>query len=297
MNEDLVSVIITTYKRDITILKRAISSVLEQTYKNIEIIIVNDYPPYELGIKELINKYDNIRCIFHKNNEGACKSRNDGINISKGKFIAFLDDDDEWFPKKIERQVSIIKKSNVDIVYCSGKYIYSDRTSEKSPFIYYPEKNLLQELLKKNFMGGCSFPLMKKDKLLSVGCFDENFPSSQDYDLWIRFAINYNVGYIDEELVKYYVMDQSISSNIDKRIVGYKMLLKKYRKYYSKYPKSKADFYKVITENAFHNKKFITTLITILESFSVFPHNYNVIFIPLSVSVKYILNRLNKKKS
>lgn len=297
MKISLVSVIITTYKRDMSILERAINTVLNQTYPSIEIIVVNDYPPYEELIrKKVLNKYKSIKFIFHKKNQGACKSRNDGIYISAGTYIAFLDDDDEWDKTKIAKQVEVLEKTNADLVYCSGEYLYCNGLFERSTLISYPKGNLLEEILKKNFMGGCSFPLMRKSSLVRFGMFDEKFPSSQDYDLWIRFIINGNVEYIDEALVLYHVMGQSITSNIDARLKGHEMILKKYKEYYKIYPRSKASFYRTMIENGFRYKKVQCVLKIIGSSFSCFPYNYKVIFAPFTITFDYLKRALNNTK-
>ena len=112
--DKLVSVIITTYKRPTDILKRAIMSAIGQTYKNIEIIIVNDCPEQkELSkeIKKMISTiHDNrIKYIELDKNQGACIARNIGIKNSNGYYIALLDDDDEWVKEKIELQIIFLK--------------------------------------------------------------------------------------------------------------------------------------------------------------------------------------------
>ena len=126
---DLISCIITTYKRPISILKRAIDSIVSQTYKNIELIIVNDAPQdteLEEEIKNLLDEYKTIPIVYIVNNKnmGACYSRNAGITKARGKFIAFLDDDDEWLPTKLKKQYELMIKADVDLVYCSHYEVY-----------------------------------------------------------------------------------------------------------------------------------------------------------------------------
>ena len=118
-----VSVIITTYKRPLQIVSRAISSVLNQTYTQLELIVVDDSPSsfegrdaIEQYIKNLPDK--RIRIIQHDNNRGACAARNTGIQDSKGNYIAFLDDDDFWHPDKIEKQMRKMASGNYGLVYC-----------------------------------------------------------------------------------------------------------------------------------------------------------------------------------
>ena len=103
---DLVSVIITTYKRDIKYIKEAIDSVLNQTYRPIEVIVIDDNgkgTDYQKRTELLCLQYKNIIYSPNESNMGAQVSRNNGIILSKGNFLAFLDDDDEFYPEKIEK--------------------------------------------------------------------------------------------------------------------------------------------------------------------------------------------------
>ena len=106
----LVSVIIPTYKRKLDYVSNALQSVLNQTYNNIEIIVVDDSPndfPYRDEIKNYIEKLNDDRVIYIRNekNLGGSLSRNVGINASRGEYITFLDDDDEYMPGKVEKQL------------------------------------------------------------------------------------------------------------------------------------------------------------------------------------------------
>lgn len=107
---DLVSVIIPTYKRTFAMLSRAIKSVLSQSHKNIEIIVVDDSPSSFIdkdSIKRQVEKIPDDRIIYiqHESNQGACVARNTGIKNAKGDYVAFLDDDDEWLPDKLKLQL------------------------------------------------------------------------------------------------------------------------------------------------------------------------------------------------
>ena len=109
MNE-LVSAVIITYKRKPEIVKRALESVLSQTYRPLEIIVVDDSPcDYELRsqVRETVESFNEEICyIQHEKNCGACVARNTGLKRAHGKYIAFLDDDDEWVSDKIEKQIA-----------------------------------------------------------------------------------------------------------------------------------------------------------------------------------------------
>ncbi len=132
----MVSVIITTYKREPEMVLRAIDSVLVQTFHDIEIIVVDDSPadfPARKDVRAAVEMRQNenarisIRYIAHSKNKGACVARNTGLEAATGEYIAYLDDDDEWLPEKIEKQMQVMQKSNAGLVYC-GNTVKNDRT-------------------------------------------------------------------------------------------------------------------------------------------------------------------------
>ena len=115
----LVSVVIPTYSRSDT-LERALNGILKQTYQNLDIIVVDDNPPnsvYRLFVQQIIKKYasdQRIRYIQNTQNLGGAGARNVGIEAAKGEYIAFLDDDDEYYPEKIEKQLKVFLNSDSD---------------------------------------------------------------------------------------------------------------------------------------------------------------------------------------
>jgi len=132
----LVSVIIPTYGRS-ELLDRAIDSVLAQTYDNIEIIVVDDNnsnSEHRKHTENVLQKYlQNGQAVYlkHEKNVGGSAARNTGIKASKGEYVALLDDDDEWFPEKIEKQISYfeILGDNIGVIYCS--YILKEFDGDK----------------------------------------------------------------------------------------------------------------------------------------------------------------------
>lgn len=231
--EPLVTAVITTYKRSADILERALKSIVNQTYKNIEIIIVNDCPDNNKNnddIKGMLRKYDNenIKYIVVEKNGGACKARNIALNASKGKYIAFLDDDDEWLPKKIELQVLKMETdSSCSIVYCNSISKIVEDNKEKIHFKeYQPEGIIYNILLKKNIIGSCSFPLIRTKDLLEVKGFREDMPALQDWELYIRILKNNSALYVDEPCVRYYFYKgDRLSRNHNNRIIAYEKIL------------------------------------------------------------------------
>ena len=239
----LVSVIITTYKREPPILKRALESVINQTYKEIEIIVVDDSPSDYLRrdeIEKLVNGYESVRYIKHDTPQGACVARNTGMNQSHGEFIAFLDDDDEWYPQKIEQQLNAVVNDKIALVYCGNDVINDDTGVFKHDKRKFVSGMIFESLLEDNFIGSTSYPLLRKDRLVEIGGFDPLMQSSQDYDVWLRIANKYEVTYIEEPLVLYHVHSgDQITKNPKKKIAGLERIYSKNKEYIESNPNAK----------------------------------------------------------
>lgn len=229
-----VSVIITTYKRSPEILFRAIESVINQTYKDTELIIVNDDPDTNISndyVDSIISNRIEYQYVVNQTNRGACYSRNVGIDISNGEIIGFLDDDDTWDMYKIEKMISFFNNSKISLVYCD--FIIHDNNKKK--YISF-EKNfnsLYKDIYAFNCIGGCSIPLIRKKSLIEAGKFDEQFKSAQDLDLWIRILKIGEAILVKEALVNYYVTSDAITSNLEKRLQGFDLLCEKYKHDYN----------------------------------------------------------------
>lgn len=204
---ETVSVIIPTYKRTER-LERAIKSVIKQTYPNIELIIVDDNGKdsvFTSKISKMINvKYKSVvsKYIIHEKNSGGAAARNTGIKASTGKYIALLDDDDEFLPDKLSKQVRKIKKLDTTWggVYCGYAYHISDlKIGEKN---YSAEGNLLLDLfLQKNNIAAGSTLLARKEVFSTIGLFDTEFKRHQDWEFMIRFFSKYKIAVVNEILV------------------------------------------------------------------------------------------------
>lgn len=172
---DKVSIIIPTYKRA-DFLERALTSCMNQTYENIEIIVVDDNEPnseYSKTVKSIISKFKGIIYIKNPKNMGGALSRNEGIKSAKGKFVAFLDDDDEFLPTKIEEQIKRyyqVNDKNCCLIYCYANVFYDSGMKEVCKKDI--EGNNLYEQLREN-IAGTPYWFCPKDKILSVGGFDD----------------------------------------------------------------------------------------------------------------------------
>ncbi len=209
-----VSVILPTYNRAYSI-ERAIGSVLNQTYQDLELLIVDDGSIDNTEEKVFaLKKLDSrIKYVRHKENKGPAAARNTGIQLASGKFIAFQDSDDEWLPEKLEKQINVINKASDDVgvVYTGFWRIFSDKKR------YYPSENINKkegdihrEILNGNFIGMPTV-LIKKECFSELGLFDENIQPLEDWELFIRFSRKFKFLLINEPLVMEYESDDSIS--------------------------------------------------------------------------------------
>ncbi|MGN1327677.1 MAG: glycosyltransferase family 2 protein [Clostridia bacterium] len=204
-----VSAIITTHNR-CNFLKKAIESVLNQTYKNIECIVVDDNSEDNTKeyMEKLIQSNNSIKYIRidKKNLAGGAYARNLGIREANGDYIAFLDDDDEWFEKKIEKQVKILEENNdVGLVVCGRRIEYNlGKTYENEETIEEGIKDYSKKIL-YTIIGVTSMLLVKRKILEDIGVFDENIKFWQEYDLTIRICQVSKVAFIRECLILYRV--------------------------------------------------------------------------------------------
>lgn len=227
MEKELVSVVITTYKRRVSQIKAAIDSVLNQSHENLELIIVDDSPNEYEYRDEVKNYCENIsdsrvKYIQHEKNMGASAARNTGFSNSNGKYIAFLDDDDEWVKDKIEKQLDVFRKSknNIGLVYCNATIHEGDGGTRCVFDRHTPYRgSVYKQLSCDNFIGSCSFPLLKSEALEKVGGFDPKMVASQDWDTWLRISKIYDIDYTEDSLIHYYIhKGERITGNTMKRL-------------------------------------------------------------------------------
>ena len=182
MTNPLVSVIIPTYNRAQYICE-AVDSVLAQTYRNIEVIVVDDGSTD--NTEEILRQYDSkIKYVF-QNNAGPSAARNNGIKQARGDLLAFLDSDDIWLPEKLERQVQLMKQSrNTGLVSCGSYIINASGEITASSIIKKNHENkklFLKELMVHNIIsGGGSAALIKKKCFEKLGLFSEKLWIGED---------------------------------------------------------------------------------------------------------------------
>lgn len=202
MNNDLVSIIIPTYGRNES-LENAIESAVNQTYSNIEIIVVDDNNPDTefrknniLLMKNIMKKYNNIKYIMHEKNKNGAAARNTGIKHSNGKYIAFLDDDDVFFENKVEIQHNyLVNNKNYKCVGCG--YIQNGKIHENKLY-----GNLTKEILTLEFCFTTSVLFFEKSALDDINGFDERFIRHQDYELLLKYFKKYEIGNLNVTLLE-----------------------------------------------------------------------------------------------
>lgn len=239
-----VSVIIPTYNRA-EFLRSAIRSVLNQTFQDFEIIVVDDASKDKT--QEVVSSFSDrrIEYIRHEINKGGSAARNTGIRMSEAEYIAFLDDDDEWLPEKLHMQVELMESSPpmVGCIYTGFSFV--DRNNERVLAQRIPSKRgyLFNELANGNCIGTSSTPLLRKECFEKVGLFDERLSSNQDYDMWIQISKEYQFECIEKVLVTYRVHENKVSNNQGAIMNGLEIMLQKHDELFKSNRKVHSNYY------------------------------------------------------
>lgn len=222
---DLVSIIIPYYKKK-KYIELAINSVIRQTYTNFELIIIyDDENKEDLNfLKKIIKKDKRIKIYINKKNLGAGRSRNKGIKLSKGIFVAFLDSDDLWKKNKLKKQIFFMKKNGINASHTSYTIINSNNKIIGSR----NAKDMSYKLLLKSCDIGLSTVILKKEIITSKIKF-ANIKTKEDYVLWLKITLNNNkIFALKDNLTKWRKLEDSLSSSkLQKIYDGYLV----YRKY------------------------------------------------------------------
>jgi len=207
---------------------RAIRSVLQQTFRDFELIVVDDGSTD--GTAKIIKDYetDEFRYIRSNSNKGGAFARNLGLDNSKGKYIAFLDSDDEWLPTKLEKQMKFIEKcpARVGALYC----LVFDKSDVIRKNSSKPKRgNVYRDLLRGWCPPTTSSFLIKAEALNRGVRFDRELTSFQDYDLWIRLSKYWEFDFVPERLVIFHQHESGrISKDLMPRVKGLGSLVDKW---------------------------------------------------------------------
>lgn len=277
-----VSVVIPAYnKANLTV--KTVKSVLNQTYANIEIIVVDDGSTDDTKDKLQLFK-DRIIYIYKKNG-GACSARNVGIKQATGEYVALIDCDDIFYPEKISKSVECLEKeSDCGFVYTGAYFIKGDDSIISEHKKYNPHFSgwIATKLILRNFICN-STVVVRKSCFKEVGLFDEKIFIPADWDMWLRLSEKYKAAYIDEDLTGYRLtngftalnMEKAIEEKcyaLDKAFTRSNYFSKKFKKkclsnaYYSygisyavvgNFKKSREFLYKSVVNNPYNLKLFV----------------------------------------
>jgi len=213
----IVSVIIPVYNAE-KYISETIESVISQTYTDWEIIAVDDGSTD--GSTKILKKYEQQLSqrfyVIVQKNSGISAARNTAIKISKGKYIAFLDHDDLWLPKILDKQVELLDSNKeLGLVYSDNYMIGSDNNlKNKSIFLCKRYRgDVFNDLFLRNFIPLLTV-VIRRDVLNKVGMFNQKYKIAEEYDLFLRIADQYPIDFVDEPLAKYRVHDENSSKDI-----------------------------------------------------------------------------------
>ena len=280
MSEEIkVSVVIPTYNaaRFVT---QAIDSVLAQTFKSYEVLVVDDGSTDDT--REVLTKYVAPVHYLPKQNGGVSSARNYGIERARGKYVAFLDADDLWMPEKLEKQIAVLESDeNIGLVYAA-----TEKVDENLQTVGFIEANAYDDycealLLNLNIVAGsCSSAIVRRDVVLKTDGFDAAFSTCADWEYWLRLSLLTTFAPVSEYLVKYRVVAGSMSSN---PFVSKRDTLGALEKFFSlpdvpeKYKRLKnkavSNNLMVVAGEFLHNGKIVESLNCVRQSLQLYPRN------------------------
>lgn len=226
----LVTMIVLCYNQARFVVE-TLESVKAQTYKHTELIIIDDYSTDDsvAVIERWLRENNDVRCTFipHEKNQGICKSLNEALARTSGKYISMIASDDIWLAEKIERQVAVMESQpdSVGVIYSDAFRI--DENGNLSPETYIghywklqqmPQGHIFETLLQFNFIPGPT-TLIRRACYGKVGLYDEHLPW-EDWDMWLRIARYYSFAFSPTPSVKYRVHSNSLSHSDPDRLLG-----------------------------------------------------------------------------
>ena len=235
----LISCIIPTFNRADKI-TRAVTSVLIQTWPRLELIIVDDRSTDNTRevVQSLAEKDSRIIYLLNPG-KGATSARNYAINHASGEFFAFLDDDDQWLPAKLEKQMACFQKHpDAGLVFTAFKRYAANQMTRRHPsrLSRIRSNKITDRLLKQNFITTSAI-LVKKDVFQQVGLFDTKQKSFQDWEFLTRISLEFTIIYLNKTLIRQYESNDSITRDKKGRILSSIRHLKKFRSVYQQKPK------------------------------------------------------------
>lgn len=293
-----VSVVIPTYNRETKYLLRAIKSIKDQTYKNTEIIIVDDNHPdseYRQKIIEVMKQYEDdsdVVYIMNTKNVGGSLARNNGINVATGEFITFLDDDDEYLPEKVEKQLKFMIEYNSDMSFTDLKLVNDSKVvvdyREYSGLKNFDKMSLLKYHIMRHLTGTPTF-MYKAEKLKQISGFEDVKMGQEFYLMLKSIEKNLKICYLNVcDVVAYRHSEGGISQGKNK-IEGENALYDFKKQYFDIFTRRERMFirfrhYAVMAIAYKRNKDYLNTFISVIQILLVSPMDF------IYELTKYIIN-------
>lgn len=212
----MVSVVIPAY-RAAAFIGETLRSVLEQSFRDFEVIVVNDGSPDTAELKEVLRLFEDEKLLYlEQDNGGPSRARNAGIQAARGKYVAFLDSDDIWEPEYLTRQLAELDAQGLDLVYCDASFFGSSLPLERSVMEKNPSRApvTLLRLIRQEAVVITSCVVADRERLVALGGFDPAVRGPEDFDLWLRFVrAGGKVGFHGAVLARRRLHGESISSN------------------------------------------------------------------------------------
>ena len=214
MNKGLVSVVMAVHNEKERYLRTAFNSIFNQTYRNIEIIIVDDASDFSCKsvINDICNDKNYVKIIHNETNIGLTKSLNRGISVAEGEFVARMDADDYSVRNRIEKQVAFLKENEIVDIVGTGVVSFGDKTMFISPAFGYSNEDAQCNLFFSSTL--CHPSVMMRRSFLAKNhlTYDENVKKGQDYDMWERASVLGNLAVMKEVLLYYRIHSAQITS-------------------------------------------------------------------------------------
>ena len=229
----MISIVLPSFNRA-HILPKAVESILRQTYKNFELIIVDDGSSDNTC--EVVKGFNDDRVVYvHQENAGACVARNNGIDHARGEYIAFQDSDDVWHEDKLEKQLTTLRNTGADVVFCRMNRM-SDGKNVGLVSDYFHEGFLSKEELP---MSIGTQTLMGKSAVFKQEKFDSEMPRFQEFEMLVRVQRSFSIYCMEEPLADYHLQNDSISKRPEKYLRSWNLMLQKHPDFFRIYNTSR----------------------------------------------------------
>ena len=222
-NQPLVSVIIPTFNR-LTLLKETVESVRRQTFRDFEIIVVNDGATD--GTEEWLDAQQDLRHLDQENS-GIARSRNNGAAAARGRWLAFLDHDDLWAPEKLQIQTEFIEE-HPDVALVAARHVRLGRKTPSKARRKWITGDLFVKVFSESFIHTSSV-MIRKDVFDAIGGFPPQYRFADEFDVWLKISASYPIAYVSDPLVFIRLYESNTSHNrIGVRTDTYDILMKNY---------------------------------------------------------------------